>query len=144
MEENKDIRWKQRFGNYKKALAKLSEGVMLLSSDNGYAAPVSEIMQEGLIQRFEYTLELAWNVMKDYEQYQGITDVQGSRSALRQALALKLITDREWMNSVDDRNLSTHDYDRQTAAEIRNKIIKIYYPLFVDFEKTMGAKIDEN
>lgn len=141
--EEKDIRWKQRFSNYKKALAKLSEGVELMSIDGSYATAVTEMMQEGLIQRFEYTLELAWNVMKDYERFQGITEIQGSRSALRQALAMGLITDREWMNSVDDRNLSTHDYDQDTADEIRDKIISIYYPLFVDFEKTMEKKLNE-
>lgn len=144
MKGNNDIRWKQRFDNYKKALAKLSEGVTLLSSGNSYATAVNEIMQEGLIQRFEYTLELAWNVMKDYEQYQGINDIQGSRSAMRHAFSLKLINDREWMNSVDDRNLSTHDYDQKTADEIRDKIINVYCPLFVDFEKTMEAKLNEN
>lgn len=144
MEENKDIRWKQRFSNYKKALTMLSKGIEVVNSDEGFSTDAIDIMHEGLIQRFEYTLELAWNVMKDYEQYQGINDVQGSRSALRQALSMGLISDKQWMNSVDDRNLSTHDYDLKTAKEIIDKIINIYYSLFVEFEKTMEAKLNDN
>lgn len=144
MEEYKDIRWKQRFSNYKKALAKFTAGIELLRRSDTFADDVSELLQEGLIQRFEYTLELAWNVMKDYEQEQGVTDVTGSKSAMRRALAMGIIDSPDWMETIKDRNLSTHDYDHETANNIREKIINVYYPLFVDFEKAMEAKANEN
>lgn len=144
MEKDKDIRWKQRFSNYKKALAMLTKGIELVETDDDFSVDVRDIMHEGLIQRFEYTLELAWNVMKDYETNQGKQDIPGSRAAIREALAMGIITDRTWMNSINDRNLSTHDYNRSTANEIRNKIINVYYPLFIDFEKEMEGRIDED
>ena len=68
------IRWQQRFNNYRKALAKLTQAVELLSSQINHEEAVDELLQEGLIQRFEYTHELAWKVMKDYAEYQGYTD----------------------------------------------------------------------
>lgn len=144
MEEYKDIRWKQRFSNYKKALAKFTAGIELLRRSDTFADDVSELLQEGLIQRFEYTLELAWDVMKDYEQEQGVTDVTGSKSAMCRALAMGIIDSPDWMETIKDRNLSTHDYDHETANNIREKIINVYYPLFVDFEKAMEAKANEN
>lgn len=144
MEEVKDIRWKQRFTNYKKALAMLSKGIEIVEGDEKFSVDIRDIMHEGLIQRFEYTLELAWNVMKDYETNQGKLDISGSRAAIREALTMGIITDRTWMKSINDRNLSTHDYNRSTANEIRNKIINVYYPLFIDFEKEMEGRLDED
>lgn len=144
MEEEKDIRWKQRFSNYKKALAMLTKGIEIVEGDEEFSVDIRDIMHEGLIQRFEYTLELAWNVMKDYEMNQGKMDIPGSRAAIREALAMGIIKDRTWMNSINDRNLSTHDYNRSTANEIRNKIVNTYYPLFIDFEKEMEERINED
>ena len=85
------IRWQQRFNNYRKALVKLAQAVELLSGQVNREEAVDELMQEGLIQRFEYTHELAWKVMKDYAEYQGYTDVRGSRDAIRKALEMGLI-----------------------------------------------------
>ena len=70
-----DIRWKQRFANFNKALAQLANGV----EHNG--ANPEDLIKEGIIQRFEFTHELAWNVMKDFLVYEGFQDIIGSRSA---------------------------------------------------------------
>ena len=67
--EDLDIRWKQRFQNYCKALAKLNEAANVISKSTGFGRDIDELLNEGLIQRFEYTHELAWNVMKDYAEY---------------------------------------------------------------------------
>lgn len=144
MDDQQDIRWKQRFSNYKKALAMLTKGIEIVEADEDFSVDVRDIMHEGLIQRFEYTLELAWNVMKDYETNQGKQDIPGSRAAIREALNMGIIKDRTWMKSINDRNLSTHDYNRSTANEIRNKIVNVYYPLFVDFEKEMEGRLNED
>lgn len=122
----------------------LTKGIEIVEADGDFSLDVRDIMHEGLIQRFEYTLELAWNVMKDYETNQGKPDIPGSRAAIREALSMGIITDRTWMKSINDRNLSTHDYNRSTADEIRNKIINVYHPLFVDFEREMEARLDED
>ena len=134
-----NIRWQQRFANYRKALVKLTQAVDLLSKQTGGETVVDELLQEGLIQRFEYTHELAWKVMKDYAEYQGYTDVRGSRDAIRKALEMNLIDDKRWMETIEDRNLTVHNYDNEIASEIYNNIMNVYAPLFIAFEHKMQS-----
>ena len=137
-----DIRWQQRFSNYRKALAKLIQAVDLLSVQIERDESVAELLQEGLIQRFEYTHELAWKVMKDYAEYQGYTDVRGSRDAIRKALEMNLIDDRRWMETIEDRNLTVHNYDNEVAAEIYENIMHVYCPLYVSIGQKMQSLIE--
>lgn len=135
--DNKDIRWIQRFSNYRKALFMLRKAVDIVSVSRLNDTDEDDLMAEGLIQRYEYTHELAWKVMKDYAEYQGITDIMGSRDAIRIALRAGLISDERWMDTISDRNLTSHNYDDETAQRIVGNIINVYYPLFVEFEKKM-------
>lgn len=82
-----DIRWKQRFDNYKRALHQLTLAVLLLEQ-----RPLSDLEQQGIIQGFEFTHELAWNVLKDYLEYEGIQGLMGSRSTVREAFKRGLIS----------------------------------------------------
>jgi len=146
-----EIRWEQRFSNFVKALRKLSQAVEYIKhnfideeepiddSDLGYV--LDEMIKEGLIQRFEYTHELAWNVMKDYATFQGNTNVGGSRDATREAFQLKLVSDGKiWMDMIGSRNKTSHTYNEETADEIYLKIMNEYYPAFLEFQKNMEAK----
>ena len=137
-----NIRWQQRFSNYRKALVKLNQAVELLSEQIEREVAIDELLQEGLIQRFEYTHELAWKVMKDYAEYQGYTDVRGSRDAIRKALEMNLIDDKRWMDTIEDRNLTVHYYDNEIASEIYDNIMQVYAPLFVAFEGKMKSLIE--
>ncbi len=147
-----DVRWHQRFANYNKALLKLEQALdyikkvylenttVELSSEN-LDLVLDEMIKEGLIQRFEYTHELAWNVMKDYAEYQGNNNVGGSRDATREALQLKIIENGEiWMDMIQSRNKTTHTYNEATANEIYTKIIDQYFPLFLGFKIKMEEK----
>lgn len=134
-----DIRWQQRFSNYKKALIKLKQAVEIMSEKVEHSTEVDELLQEGLIQRFEYTHELAWKVMKDYAEYQGYTDIRGSRDAIRKALEIGLIADKRWMETIEDRNLTSHNYNNDVAAEIYENIMQTYYSLFCLFENKMQS-----
>jgi nucleotidyltransferase substrate binding protein (TIGR01987 family) len=138
--EKQDVRWLQRFSNYRKALSKLSKAVDIVSSQMEEDEDIDELLEEGLIQRYEYTHELAWKVMKDYAEYQGITGISGSRDAIRQTLQFGLIDDENWMRSISDRNLTSHQYDEDTAKAIIENITEVYYPLFVKYEKVMLKK----
>ena len=80
-----EIRWVQRFSNYRKALTRLSQAVNIVAVHLSGESALDELLKEGLIQRFEYTHELSWKVMKDYAEYQGYTEIRGSRDALRKA-----------------------------------------------------------
>lgn len=147
---DQDIRWTQRFSNYVKALDKLRQSVEYINHNliNKDDAPIEdegnvldEMIKEGLIQRFEYTHELAWNVMKDYAEYQGNSNVGGSRDATREAFQLNLITNGHiWMDMISSRNKTSHTYNEITANEIYAKILNDYYPAFLEFKKIMEEK----
>lgn len=139
--EDKDVRWIQRFSNYQKALIQLGKAVNIVSALSNSSSDQNDLLAEGLIQRYEYTHELAWKVMKDYEEYQGLTDIMGSRDAIRVALRAGILDDDRWMDTISDRNLTSHNYDDETAKHIVNNIINVYYPLFVKFETTMTDKM---
>ncbi len=85
-----DIRWRQRLANYRKALEQLDAAVSLAQYRE-----LTDLERQGLIQAFELTHELAWNLMKDYFAYQGNADITGSRDAIREAFDKGLITDGE-------------------------------------------------
>ena len=112
-----DIRWIQRFSNYRKALAKLSQAMAIMSEQLAFNDGVDELLQEGMIQRFEYTHELAWKVMKDYAEYQGYTDIRSSRDAIRKALEMGLIDDKQWTETIEARNLTSHNHDNDVVSE---------------------------
>lgn len=100
---------------------------------------MKNIVNEGRIQRFEFTHELAWNVMKDYAAYQGANEIRGSRDAIRYALRQDLISDALWMETINARNLTSHDYNQETANDIAEKIKNSYVKLFLDFEEKMKS-----
>lgn len=103
--EDKDVRWIQRFSNYRKALIQLGKAVNIVSALSNSSSDQNDLLAEGLIQRYEYTHELAWKVMKDYEEYQGITDIMGSRDAIRVALRAGILDDDRWMDTISDRKI---------------------------------------
>ncbi|RYC69061.1 nucleotidyltransferase substrate binding protein [Spirosoma sordidisoli] len=148
MNNSQDIRWQQRFANYKKALAKLDQAVIRIKA-NYYRHDVfqeelfaeeDELIKEGLIQRFEYTHELAWNVMKDFLMERGTTPIYGSRDATRAAFATGLIKNGEaWMAMIASRNKTSHTYtyNQATADEIFIDILELYHPEFLNFQYVM-------
>lgn len=130
---NLDIRWQQRFDHYQKALRKLEQSVELSRQ-----RPLSELEKQGLIKAFEFTHELAWNVMKDYFEYQGTTSIMGSRDATREAFQRGLIADGEgWMEMIQSRNQTTHTYNQKVADEITEKVTTRYCTLFLELEKRL-------
>jgi nucleotidyltransferase substrate binding protein (TIGR01987 family) len=128
-----DIGWQQRFQNFLKAFSLLEEAVKKHQNQG-----ISDLEEQGLIQRFEFTHELAWNVLKDYFEYQGNADITGSRDATREAFNKGLIEDGEgWMEMIKSRIKSSHTYNEDIAKEIAKNIVEWYYVLFLSFEKKM-------
>lgn len=125
--------------NYNKAVARLQDAVAITSANNGFGKETDDLLKEGLIQRFEYTQELAWKVMKDYEEYQGYTDIQGSRDAIRKALQMGVIDSPAWMNTIYSRNLTSHCYDEKEFNTILQQITVDYLPIFVSFSEKMNS-----
>lgn len=126
--EQVDLRWKQRFQNYQKALNQLRKFI-----DKG---ELNELEQQGLIKAFEYTYELAWKVMKDYYEDQGEIGIQGSRDAIRLAFQRGLLeAGDEWMMMIKSRVASVHTYNQDIAEQISQDIQMLYFALFVKFEE---------
>jgi len=132
---NEDIRWLQRLANYNRALHQLESAVRLAKE-----RALSDLEKQGLIQAFEFTHELAWNVMKDYFTYQGQHLITGSRDAIRAAFNNGLIDDGEaWMSTIKSRNKTSHTYNEETADEITEEIIHSYLHLFKRFQVKMES-----
>lgn len=132
---SQDIRWKQRFNNYLRALETLRRGVQLAQQRD-----LSELEQQGLVQGFEFTHELAWNVLKDYLEEMGVSGIIGSKGATREAFRNGLILDGEaWMEMIRGRNLSSHTYNPETAAQLVKTIRARFFPAFEQLAETFSA-----
>ena len=128
----KDIRWIQRFRNYKKALGELRKAFKLSETRK-----LSSLEEQGVIQSFEYTFELAWNVLKDYLNHKGFQGIIGSKDTIRLAFKNELIAEGEvWMDMIVKRNLTAHTYDTEIASEVFQSIIEIYFDEFEKLENT--------
>jgi nucleotidyltransferase substrate binding protein (TIGR01987 family) len=131
---HQDIRWQQRFANYKKALQQLQSAVELSGQRR-----LSNLEKQGVIHTFVFNHELAWNVLKDYLQDQGNQNITGSKDATRDAFKVGLIADGEqWMAMIQSRNASSHTYNEHIAEEMVEVIVEQYFPLFVELQTEMA------
>lgn len=134
--ENKDIRWKQRFQNFKKALSLLESSLNILEPDI--------IQKAGMIQFFEMCFELSWNILKDYFVEQGFTEINSPRTAIKKGFELGLIADGHlWLKLLEDRNITSHVYDEEIVNEVEGLIREKYYPLIKELYETMEKKSHE-
>jgi nucleotidyltransferase substrate binding protein (TIGR01987 family) len=126
-----DIRWIQRFSNYKKALQQLTKFMK--------KAKLNELEKQGLIQSFEYTHELAWTTLKDFLEYQGAKDLFGSRDTTRESFRAGLVDDGEvWMDMIQSRNLTSHTYNEETMENIVGAIVGKYFQQFLKLQERLG------
>jgi nucleotidyltransferase substrate binding protein (TIGR01987 family) len=135
MSEKCDIRWQQRFSNYRKALKQMGE---FLDKQN-----LNKLEEQGLVKAFEYTFELAWNTLKDFMEYQGISEIVGSRDAVRKAFSEDILKNGHvWMQMIESRNKTSHTYNEKTADEIVRLVKEAYHPAFCELEKTLAKRLE--
>lgn len=131
-----DVRWQQRFSNYRKALERLEDFIQ--------PPALNEREKQGLIKAFEYTYELAWNTLRDLLRSQGNASLLGARDSLREAFRLGLIEEGEtWMLMIQDRNLTSHTYNRSTADAIASQIVARYLPCFQQLRSTLQQRLEQ-
>ena len=105
--------------------------------------PLSELEQQGLIKAFEFTHELAWNVLKDYLEAEGIVGIIGSRGAAREAFQKGLVEDGEtWMEMIKARNSSSHTYDCAVAQSIAKDVLNRFEPALAALEGKFQSIVD--
>jgi len=121
-----DIRWIQRFNNFKKALRQLDDAVEIVEQ-----RALSPLEEQGVIQAFEYNYELAWKTLKDFYEYQGEKGIQGSRDAIQIAFQRGLIEDGDlWLAMVQSRILTSHTYNEEITEKILEDIFERYHDAF--------------
>lgn len=134
--ENKDVRWIQRFNNYKKALEYLKEAIKESEEHKSI-----ETLKAGVIQCFEMVYELAWNTMKDFYENEGEINIQGSRDAIRLAFKRGLIEDgHNWMKMIETRMLTVHTYNKEKAVKTYIEIKGVHLKLFLQLEARLEAE----
>ncbi|HBK33367.1 HI0074 family nucleotidyltransferase substrate-binding subunit [Limibacterium fermenti] len=129
--DDRDIRWKQRFRNFERAFLRLEEAL--------YQQELNELERNGLLQRFEFTIELAWKVTKDFLEEKGFTFKPSPKDTFRQAQEAKYIDYAQpLIDGLDIRNELSHDYDgelfRLAEIELRNDIFPAITQLYQFFE----------
>lgn len=136
---SEDIRWQQRFDNFERSMKQLDAAFDIMEERE-----LNDLEKQGVIQAFEYNYELAWNVIKDFYLYQGVTDIQGSRDAFRLAFERGLITDGDvWMDMIKKRQLSVHTYNEATSEKIITAIVDDYYYQLNELRKALRKQLEK-
>jgi nucleotidyltransferase substrate binding protein (TIGR01987 family) len=128
---NEDVRWIQRFSNYRKALTRLADAVALTEERK-----LSDLEQQGLIQGFEFTFDLTWKTLQDILRERNNPDANGGPNVIiTLSLENGYIKDFEgWKAMKKSRDLTSHSYDEETADDIAEKIVNKYHGLFIQLE----------
>jgi nucleotidyltransferase substrate binding protein (TIGR01987 family) len=124
--QNQDIRWIQRLASFSKAFNQLEDAVSLSKERQ-----LSKLEEQGVIQAFEYTHELAWKTLKDFLEERGNDALYGSKDVTRAAFKLGLIDNGDvWMDMIKSRNQTSHTYNEDIAVEIVNAVVSNYFKNF--------------
>ncbi len=131
-----ETRWRQRYANFQKAFLQLDKAVDI--------DEYNDLEREGLIQRFEYTIELAWKTLQDLLAAKGYEDIKGPKPVIRQSFQDGYLLDGDaWLEMWESRLKSSHTYDEGTAIEIADKIKNTYYFLLDDLDKKLAKETTE-
>ena len=135
MNSDQDRRWIQRLQNFNKAFALLERSVAIVKP--------SEIERAGIIQSYEVTFELSWKLMKDYLDAQGLI-AKSPRDAIKLAFQTELVEDgHNWIKALEDRNLTSHTYDEETAEHVLASVRTVYFPLLQAFARRMNDEAEQ-
>lgn len=131
---NKEVRWRQRFKNFDNAFNKLHSAVLGFED-------LSDLEKEGLIQRFEYTFELAWKTLKDYLESKEV-DVKFPRDVIKAAFHYEIVQEGEvWMDMLEKRNLLAHTYSEERFNLAVKKINEEYFAAITQVYSYLEQKL---
>ncbi len=132
-----DIRWQQRFQNFERAFLRLREAL------EQNPASLTALEKEGIIQRFEYTFELAWKVLKDKMEFDGLEINQVSpKGVVRDAYAARYIDNADlWLQMIGDRNLMSHTYDINKFEAVIDSLRTRYLPMLDEWYTSLLGEV---
>ncbi|MTV47389.1 nucleotidyltransferase [Heliobacillus mobilis] len=126
---------KSKFENYQRALSRLTEGIAKYDESN-------DLARDGIIQRFEFTFELAWKTLKSLFEDEGLTGLNSPKTVLREAFSAGIVEDDElWLSMLRDRNTTAHIYDEHLSIEICNNIRDKYVSAFTELVLRISLRI---
>lgn len=142
MNSEHDVRWLQRFDNYKRALEQVNAAIMVMNERS-----LSNLEKQGMVQAFEFTHELSWKVLKDFLEYRGATDLYGSRDVVRRAFILGILEEGEiWMNMIKSRNLTSYTYNEDVVDEIielvKSQYVEEFNKLLVTLNNIENSELE--
>jgi len=139
MNKPPDIRWQQRFQNFDRALKRLAKALV-----DGPGV-LSELEQEGAVQRFEYTYELGWKTLKDFLEFSGVTiNPITPKQVFKSAYAAKLIeSEVDWIDMLNHRNLLAHDYDEEKFEEALQAVHDNYLPALTNLRNRLNREFND-
>jgi nucleotidyltransferase substrate binding protein (TIGR01987 family) len=127
------MRWRQRYENFDKAYKQLEQAIKDFKT-------LSVLEKEGLIQRFEYTFELAWKTLKDYLEAQEV-EANFPREVIKASFHYGLIEKGEvWMDMLEKRNVLAHTYDEERFQFAIKMIKEKYFQAISELHQLMGEK----
>lgn len=134
--DNKDIRWIQRFNNYKKALSRLTAAIELNEE-----RPLSDLEEQGLIQGFEFTFDMAFKTLQDFVVQHGyVGERERPIPVIIDAAAKDIVNEKSWRLMYQSRNKTSHTYDEEIADEVAENIIQVYHVLFIQLETRLQVE----
>ncbi|GAB3907575.1 nucleotidyltransferase substrate binding protein [Larkinella knui] len=119
---NQEIRWEQRFGNFKKALSQLNKFIQ--------KGELNELEEQGLIKAFEYTYELAWKTLQDFLRDKGYSEIAGPKPVIEQAFQDGYIDGFAWVRMHKSRNLTNLAYEREIVTQLKRHILSEHVQSF--------------
>ena len=132
-----NIRWNEKINDFGKALLRLNEAI-----DESKNNQLSSTLKDGVIQRFEFCYEICWKLMKYYLENEGIQEAKSPKSTFREAFKIGIIEDgEEWIDMLNDRNLTSHVYDENVAIDIYEKILSKYFKRMNDMYILLKSKV---
>lgn len=134
MSNTDEIRWQQRLDNFGKALSQLDGAC----EQDSY----TDLERAGLVQTFEFSFELAWNVLKDLLFYEGY-DVKVLREVIRKSFEVDYLDESDcetFLDALDKRNLLSHTYQEEIALQAEALIKEQYHPMLQRLHVTLEKK----
>lgn len=135
--KNEDIRWEQRFQNFEKAFFRLKESLEIVNP--------TDLERNGIVQRFEFTLELGWKTLKDYLQHEGLEFQLTPKGTFRQAQQSGLIDyGQVLIDALEVRNELAHDYDGDKFEKGEKSIRKVIFPALTSLHHFFKDQLEKN
>jgi nucleotidyltransferase substrate binding protein (TIGR01987 family) len=129
-----DIRWKQRFQNFEKAFVKLKEAID--------KKELNELERNGLVQRFEFTLDLSWKVMKDFLEEKGFVFKPSPKDTIRLAAESGFIDYAQILiDGLEIRNELSHDYSGEKFEKMESQLRMEVYPAIEKLYEFLKSQI---